>query len=222
MLDLLFVLFVYFGFFFVMLLFKSPLAGLNSLGLDNMAEKSLAEFQLISSALRTFFFVMIGGIILLFLLVVAGYSLFEGMAWCRILKKRFSFKYFRKFVLLNLAWFAFFAVLFFIFMAGLKQNALIIMPIFVFVFLYFTLILSVLFTQKNRFSQIKEALKKGVVKIQYFLLPLILIFITSFLASKINLIYKSLQVFAIIFNLVLFLLIFSWVKVYISDVIAHV
>ncbi len=221
--DLLFVIFVFLGVYAAYFIVKKPMVRIGAADLGNVAERSIAEIQMISSAYRDFFISAGIGLIVFFLFLIIGYSLFEGMAWCKILKKRFNLKYFGKFTLLNLIWFLSFIVLFFIFLIGLKQNVIpIILAILAFTFVYFTFILSVLFTQKNRFNQIKEALKKGFLRIPYFLLPLMLIFITSFLVSKINLIYKNLQVFAVIFNLVLFLLVFSWVKIYISDVIAQV
>lgn len=222
LLNLLFILFTYIGFYITKLLLKTPFKNLSSVNLESIDLKSLAELNLVTSTLRTFIITLIIAAIISFLFILLAFSIFEGIAWCRILKKEFTLKYLRRFTLLNLIWLLSFTALFFIILIGFKQDAMqITILALISIFIYFTPILFFLFTKENKLSQIKKALKIGVTKIHYFLIPIMFISITYLIITRVSILYRNMSS-AIFFNLVLFLLLFAWVKIYLSDTIAGI
>jgi hypothetical protein len=147
------------------------------------------------------------------ILTLANWSLFEGLIYTTLLKKKFTFRYLKKFLLLNIIWFIPWLALFFlIIVEGRVETIIISGLLLVALFIHFTLILNVLYTRTGKF-QLRQTLKIGVTKIHHFLLPYVIIIITYIIIQQIIIPYVT---------MLLFLLFFSWVQNYTKDIILSI
>jgi len=207
--DLLFIISIYLSYQIITPLLKAQAKTLGMVNLNQIAD--LTELSTIASTLRTFFTITLTILIVYFLLITILYSLFQGLAWCKILKKKFTINYLKKFSLLNLVWFLAAIFLFIILLVGAKQKtAAILLTLLVFLFSYFSLLLAFFFTKENK---IKKAFKKLLI------MPVILIIATFFIISRISLLFQNLEIITIIISSIISISLFSWVKIYISDAI---
>jgi len=123
--------------------------------------------------------------IVFIILYALVYTICKGISWSCLLEKKPSLKYFLKFFLLNLIWFALFMLI--IVLAALftiPEIAILIILILTFLIMYLSWILAAIFTLKNQIkASIKKTLKTGILKIHYFLIPLLIILIIMILAN---------------------------------------
>jgi len=160
--------------------------------------------------------------ILLLVFVFLAWTLFKGIIWNIILKKKFTLKYYKKFTLLNLLWFALWLIPVILIIISLKRKPSAIFLLLALIFLiYFTNILYILFTKKNL---IKHALKNtfnlGLNKIHFFLLPYALMLITMLIISLIiwpanflpERVFTSISTIVLVFYL-------AWARFYLADVV---
>ena len=162
----------------------------NLLGLSQQAASGLL------TSTRGFFFFIIFSAVLFLLLMVIHWSVFKGLIWMATTNKKFEFRFFRRFLLLNLIWLPSWLLLVFLFVVIISQETF---PIFMIAALaaafYFTNILYPLFLKESKLSRIKEAFGLGIKKIHYFIVPyaaiIILFFIIlnayNFIAVRLNL-----------------------------------
>lgn len=191
---------------------------LNNLDLESVALQSEVQLRGIVSTLRGFYLFVVFAIILFILFLILNWSFFQGMIWNILLKKKLNFRYFWKFSLLNVIWFLCWVIIAAaILFGGRTEYFIISFFVLMFLFLHFSFILCVLFTKENKFGQIKKALKLGVLRIHYFILPYIVILITFLIISQLNLLKVG-----YIFMGLIYLVFFSWMQKYIADVILDV
>ena len=167
--------------------------------------------------------VMIATIILLTFIFLI-WTFFKGIIWNLVLKKKFGLKYYYKFILLNLFWFALWLIPAFLIIISLKRKPSAIFLLLVLIFLiYFTNILYILFTKRNLIKEaLKNTFKLGFNKIHFFLLPYILMLVTMLIISLIlwpthflpERIYTSISTLALVFYL-------AWLRFYLADVVSE-
>lgn len=185
----------------------------NLLGLDQQAASGLL------TSLRGFFFFLIISAILFLVLVVINWSVFKGLIWTTTANKKFNFRFFKKFLLLNLIWLPSWFLLIFLFAVIINPET---SPIFMIVTLavafYFTNILYPLFLKENKLSNIKDAFKLGIKKIHYFLAPYAIIGILLYVISKgYSLIALSVNLNPNVFLGVLLIFI-AWLRYYFVEI----
>lgn len=180
------------------------------------AEKLLSD-------LTGFYFLLIATVILILLTIIIDWSIFKGLAWGFTVKRKFNFKFFLRFFLLNLAWLGIFIILIFLFAFAFKQELLpIYMSILLIVWIYFTNIIYALFTKKGDLKSIKKAFKLGFTKVHYFILPytvlLVILLIIYFIMSLITFLPYGIGLALIILILLFY---FAWARFYIVDVVSE-
>ena len=112
--------------------------------------------------------------------------------------------------------FSFFGIILFFFLVGANDSVRNILLIFItFLFAYLIALLSVFFTKHEKFG---KAIKASIKKAHHFIIPVIIILIKVYIIIQISVIYKNTGILATAINLILFLIIFSWVKIYISEI----
>ena len=154
---------------------------LNNLDLESVVLQSEAQLRSVVSTLRGFYLFVVFAVLLFILFFIVNWSFFQGLIWNILLKKKFNFRYFLKFLLLNTIWFLLWVVVLSVILFGGRMEFFIILfSILILLFLHFSFILCVLFTKENRFSQIKKAIKLGILRIHYFILPYVVILITFY------------------------------------------
>ncbi|MEA2038171.1 MAG: hypothetical protein U9O94_11795 [Nanoarchaeota archaeon] len=212
--NFLFIMFAYLGFYLMQFIVKGPMARLDEV--ENIAA-NIFGVEAAIAAFRNFFLVGAIAILVFFLLIILSYSLFEGLIWCRILKKKFTLEYFRRFTLLNLIWFFSFIIIASILLFGSKQSIVgVVLAVLAVVFILFSQILGVVFTQKNKLRAIKKTFSIGF-RVHRFIIPLIFILATFLIVSQLNLLNIH-----FILIMIIYLVFFSWMQNYFADVIVTI
>ena len=186
----------------------------NLLGLNQQAATSLL------GSLKGFFFFLIFSAILFLLLMVINWSIFKGLIWSIVANKKFDFKFFRKFLLLNLVWLPSWFLLIFLFAIITKPaTAPIFMVTFLVLAFYFTNILYPSFLKENRLNKIKEAFKLGIRKIHHFIVPYaIIIFLFYIILNVYNFIAANIVLNPNVFFGILLILI-AWLRYYFAEIV---
>jgi len=185
-------------------------------GAEN-ADKLLAD-------LRGFYFLLIAMLILMSITIILDWSIFKGLAWGLTIKRKFNFKFFLRFFLLNLPWLGSFIILIFLFAFAFKQASLpIYMLILLIIWIYFTNIIYTLFIKNPNLKSIKKAFKLAFTKFHYFILPytvLLIILIMIYLVMNLTILLP----FGIGFTIMILMLLFylAWARFYIVDVIESI
>jgi len=181
---------------------------------------SIAELQKTISELRGIFISVAVYLIIFLLYATLIWSLSRSLIWGRISNNRFSLKLYEKFSLLNMVWLFLWLILFAFILTAVKISSLkVIIPLFFFLVIYFTMILYASFFGKLKiFSSIKEAFATGIKKIYLIILPfLISLFMTLIIIAILYIIISLMPIyFKIIFPLALiaFLFYLGWLRVY--------
>ena len=184
------------------------------------AEQAELTLQTLQSTITQFILLTI----LLVLLILASYALFKGLIWTKILKKKFTWKYFRKFIALNLLYVLFAVVVFILpvllVLLGIEAGfwLLFLQILFVFVaivYFYFRTISNILFTKTKKISSFFNAFGKGVDKFKKLVMPLVFMLLTFLaillLSTVLNLVSETISL--IIAGLLLLVFI-AWVRIY--------
>lgn len=235
--DLVLMLVSYIILFLWSLYITSSFSRITGLDLSKFTEETLRQ----AASLKSFYCSAIISLIILAILLFIAWSFFKGLIWCSIADKHFNLKYFKKFLLLNLAciplYLAVFAVFFlvliitnyiFILLSSSSQNALltlITMPLLFFIFfmpiiIYIMVPLSLVyynFTKKNSISNsFKKMFGIAVKKIHLFYFPCFLITIVLVLISiaTIPMNYVS-ESISYLVSLAIFFLYIAWARPYI-------
>ena len=189
---------------------------------NQQAELSL---QILQSTITKFIFLTL----LLILIILGVYALFKGLIWTKILKKKFTFKYFRKFIALNLLYVLFAVVVFILpvllVLLGIEAGfwLLFLQILFVFVaivYFYFRTISNILFTKTKKISSFFNAFGKGADKFKKLVMPLVFMLLTFLaillLSTVLNLVSETISL--IIAGLLLLVFI-AWVRIYLVKLI---
>lgn len=179
--------------------------------------------------LRSFFysiiakiaFILIGAVIAVIFLV----SLFKGLIWANVLKKKFDELFYKKFLFLNLLWAALWLI-FSVVVALLVKRVLIVHYLIAVsvLFLYFTIILCSLFDKnKKSWGMVKQAFGLGIKKFHLFIIPYLLAYIILVIlyaiTSPISLL--SGNAFLAVY-MILFIIFLGWFRIYFSLVVKKV
>ncbi len=200
-------------------------ASLQNLDLANIAAmgaEGLEQYAALKGAM--YLFLIYSAI--LFILILLAYSLFQGLIWNTVLKKRFTWKYFGKFSLLNLIWVLAWLIISILLLFILKDAVIILVIltyVLLFVMFYLTTILYVMFTKKRKMWQsIKDTFNIGK-RVHLFILPYLLVLGLFIVLNLVLIIFSLLpqQIYMFI-NLIILLAFFAWFRFYISDVIMKV
>ncbi len=190
---------------------------INKVGLSSIAAQTEAQLQAIISTLKGFALFTILTAIILILLLIINWSFFQGFIYHILLEKKFSLKYFEKFLLLNLVWSVPWITLFSIILFGAKTEYLAAsFYSLILFFLHSSFVLYTLFVN-NRLKtliHLKTHFKISIAKIYHFIIPYTLITITFLIISQLNLLKLNILVISLIYTLF-----FSWLQNYTKDII---
>ena len=195
----------------------------------NLMDATQAQLDLLSANLPKIYVYFITTGIVLALLLVLVWTIFEGLAWLNIMQKKKSFAYFWKFTLLNLIWFLVFGILTISGMLLWSTNYtyLVIFGAALFVlWIYFTFILYTVFTQDSKSrvfasfgKMFKTVFSKGHIILFHFLLVTIVFVLINIMM------YFTIQLPAIpeiIYTLLsaLVILVFAaWMQFYLINIV---
>jgi len=171
--------------------------------------------QSLQSLQQVFLFLVLF-ILVCVILGIILFTFFKGLIWLKLLNKKFSWKFFRKYLALNLIYLI--PVLIIILFIAFKfQNAL-LTTIFILIFLHFHVLMSYFITKENKIKNaFKQAFKLGI-NIKYFFASYLLVIaafiILSFILSIIP--YNSVKP---LINLVIYVFYFAVSRNYIKNLI---
>jgi hypothetical protein len=158
--------------------------------------------------------------IIFILLLIINWSFFQGFIYHILLEKKFSLKYFEKFLLLNLIWSVPWIILFSIILFGAKTNylAALFYGLILF-FLHSSFVLYTLFVNHKlkKLIHLKTHFKISIVKIYHFIIPYAFITITFIIISQLNLLKLNILIIILMYTLF-----FSWLQNYTKDVIISI
>ncbi len=200
----------------------TPLDGLDLTNLATMGAEGLQQYILLKNTM--YGFLIYTALLLIFVLIV--YSLFQGLIWNLILKKKFTLKYLGKFSLLNLIWVLFWLIIALVLLIILKKIIIvwvILVYILLLIIFYLTSILYVVFTEKIKIWQaIKDTFNIGK-RIHLFIMPYLLVLGLFIVLNLILLVFSLLpqQVYMFV-NLIVLLGFIAWFRFYISDVVLKI
>lgn len=201
-------------------LISEPWIGkIKEVDLSNIMSQSEAQLQSILASMRGFILFVILTAILFILLLIINWSFCQGMIYHLLLKKKFTLKYFEKFLLLNMLWFIPWIALFLVIISGAKLSYLAVSAYsLIAIFLHFSFVLYTLFVNSKlkKLSHFKIHLKISIAKIYHFFLPYSLITITFIIISQLNRLNLNFIVIVLIY-----LLFFSWMQNYTKDIVLN-
>jgi len=184
------------------------------------AEQAELTLQTLQSTITQFILLTI----LLVLLILASYALFKGLIWTKILKKKFTWKYFRKFIALNLLYVLFAVVVFILpvllVLLGIKAGfwllfLQIIIGIILIMYFYFRTISNILFAKTKKISSFFKSFEKGADKFKKLIIPLLYIVLIFMIISLISMILNIFpEIIVMIFSSILLLAFISWARIY--------
>jgi len=225
---------------------SSAVLKISGMDLATISEEALLEIMKELSVLKSFYYGTLIYSILLIIFLFLVWSFFQGQIWSIILKKKFNFDYFKKFLLLNLACIPLFIILYFLTViclgffdllllffstTGLNTSFVmfILLVLFSFIFLpiliyliNFISIIYIYFTKKNKIlDSFKNTFDIAVKKIHLLYIPYLMISLVFVLLTVITIPFNILP--AWLTSLILFVLLViyaAWARFYIADVIA--
>lgn len=186
---------------------------------DNILELSIQQTEFLLSNLRGFFFLIIFMVIFLILLFILNLSLFKGLSWSLAAKKEFNLKYFKNFLLLNLAWLPIWILLFILVFMGINPNTILLFLLIILVIaIHLTGILYPLYIKENSFKTVKKTFKIAFTKIHYFIIPYsIMIFLFYFISKFLT--FNLQQRTPFIISILVLIIVIAWFRLYIVEVV---
>ena len=145
------------------------------------------ELQLFYSQLRNLVIAAVVGIAALLLIALLAWSLSRGLIYTKLLKKKFTSKYFKKFIGLNLV-LGIALLVITPFLATLLKVQLIYLSLAILLIIaYFTTMIYIQFTKNNLiFASIGDGLSFGAKNILKLIIPIILIIIVGYILMKVS------------------------------------
>jgi len=176
--------------------------------------------QQLASEVKSYFFLLIFSFIAVVILVIFLAGIFKSIIWAKTAKTKISLKFMSGFMLLNVIWTGFWAVM--IFLISYLVNPESVQTFFLISFIiavYLTNILYPIFMRRQRLNSIGSAIGIGITKVHLFVLPNLIIFlvllILTWAASKIAFNYSF---FVTSFLLVIYAAV---VRFYASELLAE-
>ncbi len=205
------------------------IASVNSGAPANLAGATQAQLEFLSANLPKLYVYFIASGIILALLLVITWAVFEGLAWLQIMQKKKTIAYFWKFILLNIIWAIIFGIIFAAGLMLLSNNytyfVIFVAALFI-LWLYFTITLYTLFTQDAKprvFASLKRLFKtvasNGHVILFHFLLATLVFIAINILMFLITLIPNFPEIAYIILSAVLLLVFFAWMQFYMISIV---
>ena len=141
-----------------------------------------AKAQQLADQVKSYYFLLVFSFIALIILVIFLAGIFKSVIWAKTSKTKVSLKFISGFLLLNILWLGFWAVITFLISYMVQQAAVPIFFIISFILgMYFANILYPVFVQQQNLKSIVRALKLGTSKAHLFLLPSLIIFLLFFM-----------------------------------------
>lgn len=205
---------------------------------DFSSSLAVTTGQNLASELITFFFTIIGLIILGSILIIVDYSILKGVIWNLTLDKKIKFKKILKYFYFNLVWLSLFIILIFLIDLLFKSEpftlfgiifingiAFIYELILLDIWIYLSIIISILFFQ-NKKQPIKSGLRLGFTKIHHFIIPYLIILIFGGIIYGVAKIFVHLftSIFALQFSIIvlLFLIYSAWIRYYMVQIVDNI
>lgn len=188
--DLLFYAAILIGFLLFAMLMGRALLALETLDYQNILTINPVVADTNLSVLQGVFLKMIGVILLFLIYALFAFTFFKGLIWTTLTEAKFTSKYYRKTFWANLLYGIILFVLLIWVLARLKDYALaiIIIPIF----MHFNALTYYFFKDESKvFKSIGKAFKFTFTKIKYYLLPYILIIFLFYALSYLTNIFLN-------------------------------
>ncbi|MDP7180003.1 MAG: hypothetical protein QF824_01925 [Candidatus Woesearchaeota archaeon] len=179
-------------------------------------------------ALSTFRMITVKIVATLLLALISTYlvaTYFKGKIWSIIHKTKLDKKFYKKFLLLRLTWYAIWALIFYaVYMLVNTQTQTSSIIIFSILLLYFTMILLTTFNKEKKiFKTIAQTIKLGIKKFHLLFLPylinIVILTIIYFIINPFIISYKRPQI--IIYTIIVLISI-AWLRFYISEIIGKI
>jgi len=182
--------------------------------------KSISSVESISGLVYVLFLLWIYFFAVALILLII-YSVFRGLIWLTILKKKPSALYFKRFFLLNLCWWLILIIPFFITVFGVKQNYLFYAVIlFAVAYAHVTSVMHYVFTKDLRIGlSLRQAFVVGCAGIKEFFVPYSFIVVVYFVLLQVFWIVPK-DTKTMLFASLLFTVFFlAWYRLYLSTVL---
>jgi len=241
--DFVFILASYIVLFLCGMWLNSSASKISELDLTTLTENAVNEL----AALKSFYYGILVCSLLLIIFLFFAWSFFQGFIWNTILKKKFDLDYFKKFLLLNLAFIPLSIIIFFmaavcfwsfnsVFLffptTGLNKNLImfILLVLFTFVFLpillYMINFISILYFYFTKKSKILDSFKNtfdvAVKKIHLLYIPCLIMSLLFVFLAVITIPFNILPVWLTsLVSFVLLVIYAAWARFYIAVVIAE-
>ena len=241
--DFVFLLASYVALFLCGMWLSSSASKISGLDLTNLTENAVNEL----AALKSFYYGAIICLILLVIFLFFAWSFFQGFIWNTILKKKFNLDYFKKFLLLNLAFiplsiillfiaavcfWSFNSVFLFFSATGLNKYIIIAISLVLFTFVFlpillytinFISILYIYFTKKSKImDSFNDTFRIAVKKIHLLYIPYLIISLAFVFLAVITIPLNILPLWLIsLVSFVLLVVYAAWARFYIAVVITE-
>ncbi|MFH0978763.1 MAG: hypothetical protein V1837_05680 [Candidatus Woesearchaeota archaeon] len=192
--------------------FNPPSFDVTNEAMVNVAVQSMTNFLIIALI----------SAIALFVVFALVYSLFQGLVWSTVLRKRFSWTYFKRFSLLNLCWFFAWTLLLVALALALKPGVGTFVILVVFgLMVHFTLVLAVDFTRTQKVRQALSTTISRGWRIHRFVIPYLLIILAYIVVMQFGWIFKILPAYGLdtVFFVIVSLMYFASARIYFAKLI---
>jgi hypothetical protein len=224
--DLLFYVFLYLGSKLIAIMTNRQLEKIQPLlGMMTTMSANLAELEKNLTIMKGFQAFLIIAPIIFLLFVIIDWTIFKGLIWVAILRKRFSLKYFKNFLALNLLWFIPWTILLLLVVILVRQRASAYMVLLLFILLmHLSGVLCITFTKKDKIiNAIKEAFCIGIGKIHLFLVPYLALIILFIVVSQVGWIFRPLpHTIQAILSLIVLVLYTAFARVFLSKIVLSI
>ncbi len=201
----------------------NKVAGFDDSRLQNANLLDINEASSLNSDLRGIFMTLIIYPLLMVLLTIINFTVFQGISWSIALKKKLNIKFFLRFFLLNLSIIGIYTMIIFLLAFIMKQEAL---PswfmVIMLIWLHFGLVIYAFFVRKPEKISVKKAIEKAAKKVHLFILPYAVIFLMLMILNYIMiLITRAIPVEGIGVSIMAILMVVyaAWARYYFVDAV---
>ncbi|MEK6892482.1 MAG: hypothetical protein AABX25_04810 [Nanoarchaeota archaeon] len=150
--------------------------------INTLASLGPEKAQQLASEVKSYFFLLLFSFIAVVIFVIFLAGIFKSIIWAKTTKTKISLKLISGFLLLNLIWISFWAVIIFLISYIVNPESVQLFFFIAFIVaIYFTNILYPIFMRKQKLNSIGSAIKIGIAKIHLFVLPNLIIFLILFI-----------------------------------------
>ncbi|MDD5192715.1 MAG: hypothetical protein PHH54_02950 [Candidatus Nanoarchaeia archaeon] len=218
--DLVGYIIIILGFYFLAIFIRKKIASLtNTVDYSSFFSNNIELINQNFASLKLILFLLLLFIFLFSIFALIIHTLFKGLIWLKLRDKKFSWKFFRKYLLLNLIYLVPLAIILLFVFLQLKSNLLLV--IILLIGLHFHVLLSYSLTDENKIrSSFKFAFKQGF-KIKYFIIPYLIILTGLFILAYIlgSLPFYSLKTLV---NFFVFVFYFAISRNYINSILYNI